>query len=354
MMKERISVLVTGVGGRSIGHQILHGLLLLGSKYRVVVCDADSFSYGLYECPNRHRVPRADSATYVDAVLSLVRRENIDVILPGTEPEVRVLSEHIDRFTSHGCTILVNPKPVVQLCSNKQRLYEWLTEHRFHVPKFVPPPQWRTLAKDCGFPLLAKPTELSGSSRNVALLNSEAEIDQYLSALPPDLEVIFQQYIEGPESEYTVGVMISKSGELIDSIVLHRKLTGLSLGVERKINEKRYALSTGYSQGFIVKHPFVQEQCENLALTIGARGPMNVQCRLSGDKLYVFEVHPRFSGTSSFRADVGFNEPDTLIRNFCGDERFGRLSYTVNVAAIRAFSNIVVPLEELNAVPIHD
>jgi len=48
---------------------------------------------------------------------------------------------------------------------------------------------------------------------------------------------------------------------------------------------------------------------------------------------------------------VGFNEPDVLIRNFCLDEQFTRLHYRTNVAAIRAFSNVVVPLEEMAATP---
>jgi len=215
------------------------------------------------------------------------------------------------------------------------------------VPASAPPSQLKLLAETCGFPLIAKPTRMSGGSRNVALLNNESEVTQYLANLPSSVDVIFQQYVHGPESEYTVGVMMSQSGEVIDSIVMHRMLAGLSLGIERTINQTRYALSTGYSQGFIIKDPGIQAQCEKLAVKIGARGPLNVQCRVSGGKLYIFEVHPRFSGTSSFRADVGFNEPDVLIRNFHFGECIGRLPYQTNVAAIRALSNLVVPMDEL-------
>lgn len=333
-----------------MGYQILHGLLLLGTKYRLVACDADPFSYGLYQVLHRYRVPRADSSEYLHSVLSLVKRENVDVVLPGNEPEVRVLAEHVGEFRAIGCDVVVNPSSVVHLCSNKGKLYQWLVEKGFGVPASAAATAWKELADRYGFPLVAKPTEISGASRNVALLNDEAEVDHYLATLPTNLEVVFQQYIDGPESEYTVGVMIGKNGETIDSIVMHRKLVGLSLGLEREIKGKCYALSTGYSQGYIVKHPFIQSQCEELALRIGARGPMNIQCRLSNDKLYVFEVHARFSGTSSFRADVGFNEPDVLIRNFCLGERFERLPYKTNVAAIRALSNIVVPINELDAV----
>ena len=351
-MTSQTCVLVTGVGGRSVGHQILHGLLLAGSKYRIVACDADSFSYGLYQVPCRYRLPRADSGDYLEALLSVVTQEHVDVVLPGTEPEVRVIANAIEVLARAGCTAIVNPSAVVQLCSNKATLYRWLEDNGFTVPRSAPVSEWSSLAAACGFPLVAKPTAETGGSKNVALLNDEAEVRQYLTNLPTGLEVIFQQYVDGPDSEYTVGVMITKTGQIIDSIVMHRNLVGLSLGTERKIDGKRYALSTGYSQGYFVKDPFVQSQCEELALKIGACGPMNIQCRVSGDKMYVFEVHPRFSGTSSFRAEAGFNEPDVLIRNFCLNEKFGRLPYRTNVAAIRAFAHQIVPMEELDAVTL--
>src|SRR5436309_9121945 len=125
----------------------------------------------------------------------------------------------------------------------------------------------------------------------------------------------------------------------------------MPLGVERTRARKNYSLSTGYSQGFCVKDDLFRCECEGLALAIGARGPMNIQCRVSGGRVFVFEVHPRFSGTSSFRSDVGFNEADVLIRNFCHNEQFGRLHYRTNVAAMRAFSNVIVPIEEMAATP---
>jgi len=350
-MADQICVLVTGVGGRSVGHQILHGLLLLGSKYRVIACDASNYAYGLYQVSNRFKIPRADSPNYLKALQSLAVQESVNVILPGTEPEVRILAEAREQFQAIHCTVLVNPPGVVKVCANKAVLGRWLEENGFDVPKSASAEEWRKLVETCGFPIVAKPTSNSGASRNVEILNNEAEIRQYLTLLPAGREVIFQQYVEGLDSEYTVGVMISKAGDIIDSIVMHRRLEGLSLGVDRTINGRRYALSTGYSQGYFIKDSHIQSKCEELALKIGARGPMNIQCRVDQGKVYVFEVHPRFSGTSSFRADVGFNEPDTLLRNFHLNESFGRLYYRTNVAAIRALSNIVVPMSELNSVP---
>jgi len=348
-MTKRLTVLVTGVGGRSVGYQILQALLLLKEKYRIIATDAAPFSYGLYAVPERYVVPSARSPDYIPALLRIVRQEGVDVILPGTQPEVLMIGRHRETFESL-CAVIVNPTPVVELCSEKQKLYEWLEANGFAIPKTVLGRDWRDLVAKCGFPIVAKPTQDTGGSRGVAILNDEPEVDQYLRDLPVE-QTVFQEYVGSAESEYTVGIMVSPQGELIDSIVLQRTLVGFALGTQRTIGNQTYTLSTGYSQGVIIKHPAIQATCEDLALKIGIRGPSNIQLRLHQGKVIVFEVHPRFSGTTSIRAGVGFNEPDVLIRSYLLAEKFGRLDYQTDVAAIRAFSNLLVPMNVLRTVP---
>lgn len=343
-MNTRLRVLVTGVGGRSVGHQILQALLLLGDRYTIVATDADAFSYGLYQVDERYLVPRADDPGYIETIRRLVDRERIEVILPGTEAELFVLAEHRDQL---GCATIMNPPEVVHLCRNKGRLAKWLVENGFRTPQTVSCGEWRALAQQVGFPLVGKPAENTGGSRHVEILCSDAEVETYLSLRPNPSQTLFQEYVGEPDREYTVGVALSHTGELIDSIALHRILTGLSLGPSRVIDGRRFALSTGYSQGIIVKHDRVQSVCEALALKLGARGPLNIQCRLDREEVCVFEVHPRFSGTTSIRAAAGFNEPDLLIKDFLFQEPVRRVEYRTDVAAIRAFSNLLVPLAAL-------
>jgi len=74
------------------------------------------------------------------------------------------------------------------------------------------------------------------------------------------------------------------------------------------------AISSGVSQGRIDDFPEVRDPCEALAEGLDSRGPLNIQCRMHQGELVVFEINPRFSGTSLLRALAGFNEPDLLIR----------------------------------------
>lgn len=349
-MEALVCVLVTGVGGRSVGHQILTALKLARNSYRIVSTDASDFSFGLYISDARYVVPPASDQGYLPAILEIVRRERVQVILPGTQPELQVLASHRLELEAKGCTLIASSREVVDLCLNKATLYEWLSANGYGVPRSASVASWKELAA-AGFPLVGKPTEDSGGSKGVALLANEGEVEQFiLDNARSRTDVVFQEYVGSAETEYTVGVLIDKDGGLIDSIVLHRNLVGLSLGLQRTIDGRVFALSTGYSQGFIETHPAVAAACESVAMAIGIRGPANIQLRLDGDAVKIFEVHPRFSGTSSIRAECGFNEPDVLIRNFLFGESPGRLTYERDVAAIRAFQTVIVPRSVMRAV----
>jgi carbamoyl-phosphate synthase large subunit len=259
------------------------------------------------------------------------------------------LNDYRREIEMAGCMLLSNPESVVRICRNKWQLYNWLRNKGIDTPITTRVDDWERLVSDTSFPIVAKPSEDTGGSRHVAIIKDRQELEKYLIDTEGS-EIILQEYVGGKDAEYTVGVMCSKHGEVIDSIVIKRKLIGLSLGSQRNIHGKMYALSTGYSQGFVIKHPQIQKQCETLAVQLGARGPLNIQCRMVEDKIKVFEVHPRFSGTTSIRADVGFNEPDILIRNFLKEENFGRVDYLYDMAVIRAFRHSVIPIKKMEEV----
>jgi Carbamoylphosphate synthase large subunit (split gene in MJ) len=350
-MEPVVCVLVTGVGGRSVGHQILTALRRAKNRYRIVATDASDFSFGLYISDARYVVPPSSDPRYLPAIIEIIRRERVQVILPGTQSELQLLASNRMELETEGCIVIASSREVVDLCLNKATLYHWLSANGYGVPHSADADGWRELSATAGFPLVGKPTEDSGGSKGVALLANDEEVQQFLlDNARSNTEVVFQEYVGSAETEYTVGVLIDRDGGLIDSIVLHRNLVGLSLGLKRTIDGRAYALSTGYSQGFIETHPSIAAACESVAMGIGIRGPANIQLRLDKDAVKIFEVHPRFSGTSSIRAECGFNEPDVLIRNYLFGESSGRIAYERDVAAIRAFQTVIVSRSDMQAV----
>lgn len=353
-MTHKSRVLITGVGGRSVGFQILHALRQLKKKpYDIIVCDADETAYGLYLAGSRYKVPKvSEEKAYIEKIISILNAEKIDILIPGTEIELRFLAQKRGLLAKHGCRLLASDSAILETCLDKKKCGHWLKDNDIGFPESAGVEDWGTLTKTHGFPIVAKPSDITGGSRNVEILADEKEVQDYIERFPRDHSaILFQHYVGSAESEYTVGVLSDRGGRIIDSIVLKRILSGLSLGIERVIDGQRYALSTGYSQGMIIKDQNIQSFCEDIALKLGTTGPLNVQLRIHSDgTIKVFELHPRFSGTTSIRAQAGFNEVDLAIRNFLYGEEFSRQYYLTNVFAMRALQNRIIPLGDVQAV----
>jgi carbamoyl-phosphate synthase large subunit len=348
-MKRR-RVLVTGTGGRSVGAGVLHALTRTGDaaiakRWEVVAASADPYSFGLYLTERRAILPLASAPDYLDRLSEVIDRHAIVAVLPGTEVEMARLAQAGGKLGP--ARIVANRPELMPLMLDKRELAARLGEMGVATPATAPATTLESFVRQHGLPVILKPASGTGGSRGVKIITRKHQVDSAVREQGENLRgLIVQEYVGSQDSEFTVGVLTDATGALIDSIVLQRKLLGLSLLDSVRHEGREYAISTGYSQGFIVKNERVQSACERLALLLGSRGPLNVQLRIDGDRIVVFEIHPRFSGTTPIRADAGFNEPDLLLRNFLDGETFGRIGYRTNLVAIRAFEHVLVPFAE--------
>lgn len=348
-MSDKKNILITGTGGRSVGSGILHSLLgsskEVTERWNVIAADADRFAWGLYVAPRKVVLPMANAVTYFSELRKAVERFKIHAIVPGTEPEVLLLANHPDMFP--GCKIICNKAELMPLMSDKFKMAERLKKMGLKFIETFPLADYEKALNAYKLPFIIKPTSGTGGSKNVEIVTTIEELKRIIALAGDKSNLCIQPYIGDAENEYTVGVLSDKHGNLIDSIVMKRKLIGLSLQSSKRLNNKTYSISSGYSQGYIIEEKEVAEFCERIAKNVGSTGPLNIQLRKQGSEFYIFDFHPRFSGTTPIRADVGFNEVDILLRNHLFDEKFERLNYKTNVAAIRAFEHVIVPIDEM-------
>lgn len=342
------NILITAVGGRSVGSGILHALTRssteVANRWNIIAADADTFSWGLYKVKERTLLPFAGEPNYIDAVLAAVKKFDLHAIIPGSEAEANVLSKNKDLFY---IPIITNEHEIMPLMMDKFATTLKLKELGLPVIPTYKIEDWAQALEKFEFPFIVKPTTGTGGSKGVTICASEIALKTILNNLPANSGYCIQPLIGSEEEEYTVGVLSDKTGQIIDSIVMKRKLLGLSLLDTKIVEGKKMSISTGYSQGYFIKHKKIQDFCEKLSTSIKSKGPLNIQLRIHKDEIYVFEIHPRFSGTTTMRADVGFNEPDLLLRNYLFNENFGRLNHQTEVAVIRAFEHVVVPISEM-------
>lgn len=319
---DRIPVLVTGVGGGGHGSQILKALRLADTPYDIVCCDISSESWGLAGEVDPHVVPRANDPGFLDAIFALCRKHGIQVVLHGSEPELKIFSEHRDRFRDLNILLPINRQDVIRTCMDKVKTAEAIEELGYPVPPFREIHTVEEAAEFEHFPAVLKPSVGGGGSANLFLAQTRDELvafAQHLLASVPHFVV--QAYVGSVHEEYTVGVLHDLDGQFINSIAVRRRILPALSNHLRVVNRSGrqelgpiLAISNGVSQGDIGPFPDVTGPCENIAGALGSCGPMNLQCRRVGAEVHVFEINPRFSGTTSLRAMVGYNEPDILIR----------------------------------------
>jgi carbamoyl-phosphate synthase large subunit len=319
---RKVRVMVTGLGGGGHGEQIFKALRLASTPYEIVGADMSPYSKGLLEADHPYILPPASDSAYMGALLAVCRKHQVEALFHGSEPELKEMSKHRKMIQDEGLFLPINPEHVIETCMNKTKTMNWLVQKGFACPTTVGVSSIRDLEAIAFLPAVLKPAVGSGGSTNVYLAQTRDELiafGKHLLSIYP--EFIAQEYVGTPDSEYTVGVLTDMDGNLINSIAVRRVImSGLSnrTRVPNRTGNKRLgpvlALSSGISQGEVGPFPEVTLTCEKIALALGCRPVVNLQCRYVEGRVQVFEINPRFSGTTSLRAMVGFNEPDILIR----------------------------------------
>ena len=330
MNKDILNVMVTGVGGGGVGEQIMKALRLSDNRYYIVGGDMQKNSRGFKLADVAYILPGARNPEYIPTLLKICKKHDIKVLFYGSEPELKVFSENRDIFEQNDIIVPLNPREVIELCMDKNKTMEWLKERGFAFPKSFMVKNKNDLDKVDFLPAVLKPSIGGGGSVNTFIAQTEDELEMFGTFLLKMYdEFIIQEYVGDYENEYTVGVMCDyKTGEYVNSIAVKKSImSGLSNKMripnysENKALGDYLVISNGVSQGEIGKFPIVTEQCKEIAVALGVRGPINIQCRLVKDKVHVFEINPRISGTTSLRALVGYNEPEMLIRSTVLDEK---------------------------------
>lgn len=320
---SKINVMITGVGGGGVGEQILKCLKMSSLDLNIIGCDMNRNSMGLLNVDKAYLVPSASSDNYIDTILDICSGNGVQVLFHGSEPELKILSKNRRYFEDKGVFIPLNSQDLIDICMDKYRTMEFLQSHGFATQKYWNICNIEDLNKIDIFPVVLKPSIGGGGSINTFIVQDQDELymfGRYL--LKVYKQFLAQEYVGNAYSEYTVGVLHANNGKYINTIAVKKNiLSGLSNKTKVKNRTNRVELgeylviSSGISQGEIGKFSEVTEPCKDIASKLKSTASINIQCRIHEEKMYVFEINPRISGTSSLRAMVGYNEPELIIRD---------------------------------------
>lgn len=355
----KINVLVTGIGGGGVGEQIMKCLRLSALDINIIGCDMNGSSKGLVEADKAYMVSPAASPNYIDEILNICKKNDVKIIFHGSEPELIKFSNNREIFKNNNIIVPLNPKKVVDICMDKNLTMDFLLKSKIgNVQKYWEISSIEDIDKIDVYPVVLKPSIGGGGSANTFIAQDKEELYLFSKYLLKQYKhFLVQEYVGDPFHEYTVGVFCSEKGNYVNSIAVKKSiLSGLSNKTKIKNRTGRrelgeiLAISSGVSQGEIGRYPEVTKLSRKIAEKLGATAAINVQCRIHQGEMYVFEINPRISGTSSLRALVGYNEPEMLIRErVLGEELKIDFAYHEGVIT-RGLSESFINKEFMNSI----
>lgn len=241
---------------------------------------------------------------YIQTILEICKRENIDTIFPSFDAHVYVYSKNKERFKQIGVLITVPDYEAVITPLDKYRTIQAAEELGFPCPKtFLPENEedLRRIASELGFPLIIK-RRFTAAGRGMHLVKDLAELLDKANLNRKKLDAILvQEYIPGRLTD-SIAITLDKNGEL--KMVFCRKAL-CRLSRFRRVRMLDSPLS----------HPYAADAAKMIQ-RLGWWGGITVQTIVdSRDQTpKLLEFNPRIGQGLWERIQVGINEPLMILK----------------------------------------
>lgn len=272
----------------------------LSGRGRVIATDMSPNAPALYEADAFYLVPKITEPGYIDRVLDICRKEQIQGVFSLIDPELSLLAEHEQSFRQIGTTVIGSSYELCERTLDKWQMYLWLKEHGYacagsYVDKEA---FYRDVEKGkISYPVFVKPVRGSAS---IAITRAEdRETVEFLFSHGEGL--LIQEYLRGQE----IGADC-----YIDMI------SGETVSVFTK---KKLVMRAGETdKGISFQDPVLFELIERFVKESGFRGQIDIDIFECDGVYYISEVNPRFGGGYPHAYEAGVNHMKYMVRNLEG------------------------------------
>lgn len=303
--------------GRFVGEKYMNILILsagtrnkivqyfkqeLNGNGKVIATDMSTIAPAIYDADKYYIVPRITEKNYIDIVLDICKKENIDGVLSLIDPEPSLLAKNEEKFSNLGVTIIGSSYELCERALDKMQMFNWLKKHNYNCARsYIDKNEfYNDLDKGLiNFPVFVKPVR--GSASIAISKVYDMETVDLLFAHSDNLMI--QEYLDGQE----IGVdcyidMIS--GKLV-SVFAKKKLVMRAGETDKSISFKDQKL-------FDLVEKFVKES--------GWKGQIDIDIFDIDGEYYISEVNPRFGGGYPHAYECGANHMKLIVNNLKGIE----------------------------------
>jgi len=317
-------IVITSVGSL-VGQNLLDALAGRADGFEIVGVNCDAAAAGNFRCDRAWLAPpAADRAAYAQRLAQILRDERPDLVLPGRDDDVVALADLKAAEPALAPALPVGPPELARILDDKWASGEYAHRHGLPYVDTVPlgdADGVERLVRRHGYPLIAKP-RCGNGSRGVRIVFDERQRQR----LSRDDEYLLQPYLE-PEPDLPAWRELAAVGvPLFHAPVLQQLACQGVIGPDgtlRGLVCTMVELVMGRCERtWRTDDAGVREVARGYAEALAADGwvgAINLQGRRDGAGRYnVYELNGRFTGATTARIRLGFDEVGLLVEAFTG------------------------------------
>ena len=262
--------------------------------------DASELGPAIYEADKYYIVPPINSPGYIDRILEICRKEQINGVLSLIDPELSLLAANEERFNDIGVTVIGSTYDLCEMSLDKMHMYEWLKNHCYNCARsWMDKEEFFKAVNDgvVSYPVFVKPYRGSASI-SISKAYDKETVDLLFDH---EEDLMIQEFLNGQEIGADVYIdMIS--GEVV------------SIFTKKKI--KMRAGETDKAVSF--KDPALFELIVKFVLEAGYKGQIDIDIFEINGKYFISEVNPRFGGGYPHAYECGCDHMSLILNNLSG------------------------------------
>lgn len=289
-----MNILITAIGSMS-SEAVIASLRKL-EGIRLIGCDIyeKEWIYPSWLVNVFYQISRADSPDFINDLLTICIREDIQYIFPLTDLEIDVLSDHRDLFEEKGIMICMSPGDVIGICRNKESFFKYLsgTKHLRLLPTY----DFNSLMNINSELVVAKPKR-GRSSEGLLIVDDWKKIETLIGNKN---DYIFQPFMKG--IVVTVDIVRDSFDNFffVSREELLRTKNGAGITVRLFTDDR------------------LRDSLSALVDRLKFLGCINVEFLYNEESYFLMDINPRFSAGIAFSQSVGYDFVCNHLKVFLG------------------------------------
>lgn len=256
----------------------------------LIATDNSPYAPAIYLADKQYLVPLINSPEYIDTLIDICKKEEINAVTTFIDPEIMLLAKNREKFEKIGVEVLAPYEETAKLCFDKYEMFKYLKSKG--VPTVMTWPTFEEFKVDFDdgkveFPVFVKPRTGSGSVGAKKIL----DIESLKLAFEQDESLIVQEFMDCQDLDADVYIDI-KSHKPV-AIFSKKKISTTIGGANKTISFKDEKL-----------FDFIKNALKHFKFN----GPIDMDFFCKDGNYYLSEVNPRFGGAylHAYGAGVDF------------------------------------------------